>query len=119
MTRKPRNSYTDHTRADRSRRRQAILDAAALRMGEQSWSAVESSVRAALEKKTDAGASRGLRELLYDLADRIIDGPANRPPADIKAIYDAYPLLDNRGYVKTSEPEPATPASAPSTHPTT
>ena len=119
MTRKPRNSYTDHTRADRSRRRQAILDAAAQRMGEQSWSVVETMIRAALEKKTDAGASRGLRELLYDLADRITDGTANRPPADIKAIYDAYPLLDNRGYVRTSEPAPATPVPAPSTPPTT
>lgn len=105
MTRKPRSTYPDRTRAARAARRQAILNAAAQRMGVESWSTVEARTRWALETAaTDHGAAAQLRELLLGLADKIIDGPADRPPADVQAVRDRFPLLDNHGNV-TDQPQ--------------
>jgi hypothetical protein len=105
MTRKPRSTYPDRTRATRAARRQAILNAAAQRMGVESWSTVEARTRWALETAaTDHGAAAQLRELLLGLADKIIDGPADRPPADVQAVRDRFPLLDNHGNV-TDQPQ--------------
>ena len=108
MTRKPRSTYPDRTRATRAARRQAILDAAAQRMGEQSWSTVEARTRWALESAaSDNGAAMQLRELLLDLADKIIDGPADRPPADVKTVYEMYPVRSAGRPPATPKPEPS------------
>lgn len=93
MTRKPRSAYKDRTRATRAARRQAILDAAARRMGVNSWSGVESWVRQALEDAaTDEHAAARLNSLFYNLSEKIKAGDPERSPADMVEILEKYPI---------------------------
>jgi hypothetical protein len=90
--RKPRSSYTDHTRKLRSGRRTAILNAAAVRMGYRSWQKFNTFVREALETaETDHEAADNMRNLLYAAERAIKDGPDNLPPADVQAVLAAFP----------------------------
>lgn len=91
--RKPRSAYPDHTRAYREKRRQAILNAAAARMGVQSWSVVERLVREALEDAaTDEQAAARLNSLIYNLSEKIKAGDSEKPPADMEMIRETYPV---------------------------
>jgi hypothetical protein len=92
MTRKPRSAYEDHTRKERAARRQAVLDAAAVRMGYTSWSAFETFVRGALEgAATDRGAARNLKVFMEESTKRIGEGAPNLPPADLQEIAERWP----------------------------
>jgi hypothetical protein len=110
MTRKPRSAYPDKTRASRSARRQAILDAAAKRMGVESWSTLESVVRSVMEvSDTDEQAARRLRDLIRQLANTIKDGQPDEPPADMVEILEQYPLKSAGRPAQTKPANPPAP----------
>jgi hypothetical protein len=89
---KPRSSYPDHTRKLRTGRRNAILNAAAVRMNAGTWQKFSTSVREAIESaETDNEAAENLRNLLLSASQSISGGPRDWPPADMLAILAAYP----------------------------
>ena len=89
----PKPRTPDHTRALRANRRQALLDAAAARMGRETWQRLATEFRSAVETaETDAQASDNLRALCRDLLAQIKDGRPDLPPADVVAAIAAYPL---------------------------
>jgi hypothetical protein len=84
--------YKDNTRALRDRRREAILNAAARRMGFTSWRNFGSHVRAQVEPaQTDFIASENLRFILNAASNNVREGKRGTPPADIIAALDAFP----------------------------
>ena len=102
MTPKPR-SKNDPTRNTRQARRQAILNAAAVRMGYGSWVKLAGAVRKAMEGDTATGLMMDLSRLLNE-ADYCLNvsETGSQPPADMLAVAAAYP-------VKTAERRPRRP----------
>lgn len=104
---KPR---TDTTKATRSRRRQALLDVAARRMGFESWSTFEKNVRKVVETaSSDFSLSMNLVEILDAAKERayIDAGPRsaeyNKRPADVLAVLAAHPRKE-RGTNHAGDP---------------
>ncbi len=112
MTTKTRSSSDDHTRALRAGRRNAILDAAAVRMGRETWTKFESEVRQALETAdTDGLASANLRLLFTDVTSRIKDGQPDQPPADIQKALSTYPI--RKAGRPPAQPQQLSPEASP------
>lgn len=89
----PKLRTQDRTRALRANRRQALLDAAAARMGRETWQRLATAFRSAVETaETDAQASENLRALCQDLLAQIKDGRPDLPPVDVLETIAAYPL---------------------------
>lgn len=88
-TPKPRVDYTKKIRADR---REALLDAAAKRMGLLDWAALMKWARECVEEpSTDQGVNTRLRDMLSTLIKSIPGGDPSAPPADIDAVRALYP----------------------------
>lgn len=86
--------YPDHTRTIRNRRRQAILDAAAIRFGFESWTTFGSAVRRAMEQSpTEADLNTKLRRILQEIDGRLRAQPVNaaEKPGDLARVLSEYP----------------------------
>lgn len=113
MTQKPRSSYTDHTRKLRSGRRNAILNAAAVRMGFSSWVTFSTAVRRVMESaNTDSNVFNALGDFLSDLAKDMPNGKHPDPPADMQAILATYPPRKSGRPKSQLKPEPRLPPEA-------
>lgn len=89
----PKPRTPDRTLAQRQNRRQALLDAAAARMGRETWQRLATAFRSAVESAaTDAQAANNLRALCADLLGQIKDGQPDMPPADVLAAIAAHPF---------------------------
>lgn len=85
----------DTTQGERSARREALLNVAARRMGKESWSAVETAIREAVERNsTNLQVQIALIDTLESLlaeARGNVSGRAYDPPADIIEALEAHP----------------------------
>lgn len=92
--------HGDTTRGERSARREALLNVAAHRMGKESWSAVETVIREAVEHGSGTGIETdidiqlalitALDFLLAETRIKLI-GRSIDPPADVIEALKAHP----------------------------
>lgn len=86
----------DTTQGERSARREALLNVAAKRMGKETWSAVETAIREAVEtapthSQTQSNLIYALESLLDGARFRLCTAIDDPPPADVLEALKAHP----------------------------